>query len=67
MQNISHWNLSPSLLLNDLTLGCQTSDSVISSKLDHLALLALLVALVSGSSKFHHWPLLALLVALVLD
>ena len=47
-------------------LGWQTSDSASSSKFHHLALLALLVALVSSSSNFHHWPLLALLVALVL-
>ena len=45
--------------------GYQTSDSASSSKFHHLALLALLVALVSHSSNFHHWPLLALLVVLV--
>ena len=51
---------------NDLTLGYQKSDSASSSKFHHLALFALLVALVSCSSNFHHLPLLALLVALVL-
>ena len=49
--------------LNDLTSGCQTSDSASSSKFHHFALL---VAPVSHSSNFHHWPLLALLVALLL-
>ena len=46
--------------------GYQTSDSASSSKFHHLALVALLLALVSCSSKCHHLPLLALLVALVL-
>ena len=49
---------------NDLTLGCQSSDSASSSKLNHL--LAMLVALVSHSSNFYHWPLFPLLVELVL-
>ena len=49
---------------NDLTLGCQTSDSASSSKFHHLALL---VALVSRSPNFHHWPLLALLMAMALE
>ena len=44
----------------------QTSNSASSSKLHHLALLALLVALVLHSSNFHYWPLLASLVTLVL-
>ena len=44
--------------------GYQTSDSVSSLKLNHIALL---VALVSCSSNFHHWLLLALLVELVLQ
>ena len=42
---------------NDLTLGCQTSNSASSSKFHHLTLL---VALVSHSSNFHHRPLFAL-------
>ena len=40
---------------NDLTIGCQTSDSASSSKFHHFALL---VALVSHNSNVHHWPLL---------
>ena len=39
------------LRINDLTLGCHTSDSASSSKFYHLALL---VALVSCSSNFHY-------------
>ena len=46
--------------------GCQTSNSASSTNFHHLALLALLVALVSHILNFHHWPLLALLVVLVL-
>ena len=61
-KKIQNFFLSP---LCQMMPGCQTSNSASSSKFHHLALLALLVALVSQSSNFHHWPLLALLVALV--
>ena len=50
------------LWVNDLTLGYQTSDSAISSKFHHLALLAMLLALVSHTSNFHNWALLVTLV-----
>ena len=53
-------------VVNDITLGCQTSDSSSSLKFLHLVLLALLVALVSHSLNFHHRLLLTFLVALVL-
>ena len=51
---------------NDLSLGCQTSNSASSSIFHHMALLAFLVVLVLHSSNFQHWPLIALLVVLVL-
>ena len=55
------------MISNDHTyIVCQTSNSASSSKFHHLALLALIAALVSYSSNFYHWPLLALLFALVL-
>ena len=42
--------------------GYQTSNSMSSSKFQHLALLALLVELVSHSINFHHLPCLVVLV-----
>ena len=46
MVDVNHLILFGSGQVNDLTLGCQNSDSASSSKAHHLALLALLVALV---------------------
>ena len=63
--NSHHCCSGQSHRLNDLTLGCQISHSASSSKFHHLALLALLVALVSNSSNYHHYALLALLALLV--
>ena len=56
----------PRPLVTMILPGYQTCNSASSSNFHHLALLALLVALVSHSSNFHHWPLLALLMVLVL-